>query len=144
MTDQATELKLHVTRTIPATPEALFDAWLDPAMLARFMTPGENMTVPEAKTDPRVGGRFSILMRAGDKDLPHEGTYKEIDRPNRLVFTWESHHSTVEDSTVTLDFKPEGEGTRIDLTHVRFESEEMRNNHEMGWTAIVEALGKVV
>lgn len=143
MTDTATELELTCTRRIAAPREKLFDAWLDPNMLARFMTPGPDMTVPEATSDARVGGRFRIVMRAGDQDLPHEGTYKLIDRPNRLAFTWESPYSTREDSTVTIDFAEADGGTDVTLHHVRFENEEMRNNHEGGWTAILAALEAV-
>ena len=44
MTDQATDLKLEITRLIPANREKLFDAWLDPVMLAQFMIPGPDMT----------------------------------------------------------------------------------------------------
>ena len=94
----ATELKLETSRIIKASPEVLYDAWLDPSMLAKFMRPGPDMSVPEAKADAREGGRFLIVMRVGDQDLPHEGTYKTLDRPNRLAFTWESPMSPVEDS----------------------------------------------
>ena len=73
-----TELSLRVTRTINAPIEAVFNAWLDPAMLVRFMTPGEGVTVPKAETDARVGGRFDIVMTAGEKELPHSGTYLGI------------------------------------------------------------------
>lgn len=144
MTDQATELKLNVSRTISASPDTLFDAWLDPKMLARFMTPGPNMTVPEATSDARVGGRFKVVMRAGDQDLPHEGTYKEIDRPNRLVFTWESPFLERDDSTVTLIFTPDGDSTRIDLEHIRLPTEESVANHTGGWTSILQALAGTV
>lgn len=37
--------------------------------------------------------------------LPHSGVYETIDRPRRLVFTWESPHS-IDGSTVTLDLAP--------------------------------------
>lgn len=139
MTTETRDLSLTVSRTISAAPEAAFDAWLDPDMLARFMLPGENMSVPQAQTDPTEGGRFSIIMRAGDQDMPHAGTYKKIDRPRQLVFTWESPYST-DGSTVTLDFLPAGDGTEITLTHVRFPSEESRDNHRGGWTNILSAL----
>ena len=139
-----TELKLETSRVIAATPETLFDAWLDPEMLARFMTPMPDVTIPEAKADARVGGRFLVVMRVGDQDLPHQGTYKTIDRANELAFTWESPMSPVEDSTVTLKFAPVNEGTNVSLTHVRFPSEESRANHEKGWGAILEALSKAV
>lgn len=144
MTDQATELKLEISRLIPASREKVFDAWLDPKMLAQFMTPGPDMSVPEATSDAREGGRFLVVMRAGDQDLPHAGTYKTIDRANRLAFTWESPMSPVEDSTVTLDFEDAEGGTNLRLTHVRFPSEESRANHEGGWTRILATLAEKV
>jgi uncharacterized protein YndB with AHSA1/START domain len=144
MTDTATELSLECTRLIAAPREKLFDAWLDPDMLTRFMHPGENMSVPEATTDPREGGRFLVVMRAGDKDLPHQGTYKTIDRPNRLAFTWESPMSPVEGSTVTIDFEEADGGTNLRLRHVRFPSDESRANHEAGWARILDTLAAQV
>ena len=82
-----TDLSLTISRKINASPEVVFNAWLDPEMLARFMLPGEGMSVPSAKTDPVEGGRFEIVMRAGDQDMPHKGTYTEISRHSRLAFT---------------------------------------------------------
>lgn len=144
MTTDIKELKLETSRVIAAPREALYDAWLDPAMLARFMRPGENMSVPEATTDPKVGGRFRVVMRAGDNDMPHEGSYVTLDRPNRLEFTWESHASTIEGSTVSIDFDEVEGGTRVSLTHVRFPTEEIRDNHKGGWTSILAALAKEI
>lgn len=134
-----TDLTLTVERTIAAPPQAVFDAWLDPAMLARFMIPGPGMTVPQAKTDPREGGRFDIVMEGGGNEIPHHGIYKEISPHGRLVFTWQSPFS-VEDSTVTLTFAPLEGGTHVTLTHVRFVDAETRDNHAGGWTGILAAL----
>ena len=133
-----TELTLTVSRLIEAPAERLFDAWLDPEIMTRFMVPRPEMHISEASTDPRVGGRFRVVM-VGDKDYPHEGTYKEITRPTRLVFTWEAAWSAP-DSTVTLTFTPEGDATRVDLTHVRFQSEDSRDNHALGWTGMLASL----
>ena len=102
------------------------------------------LAVAEARTDARVGGRFLVVMRAGDKDLPRQGTYKTIDRANRLAFTWESPMSPVEGSLVTVDFEDATGGTLVRLNHVRFPSEESRDNHEKGWGAILNALAKAV
>ena len=136
-------LSLTCDKLINAPQDAVFNAWLDPAMLARFMMPGPNMTVPHAATDPTEGGRFEIVMKAGDDEIPHAGTYKEIDPHSRIVFTWESPFS-IDGSTVTLSFDQEGDGTRVTLNHVRFASEEARNNHEGGWSAILAALGEAL
>ncbi|SMR72382.1 Uncharacterized conserved protein YndB, AHSA1/START domain [Aliiroseovarius halocynthiae] len=136
-----TELSLEITRHIPHPPERVFDAWLDPKMLAKFMIPGPDMTVPEVSSDATVGGRFRIVMRAPEAgDLPHEGEYRVIDRANRLQFTWESPYSTSEDSLVTLDLTPKDGGTDLTLHHMRFETEELRDNHQQGWGTILTSL----
>lgn len=138
-----TELSLSVSRTINAPANKVFNAWLDPELLARFMLPGEGMTVPRAATDPVEGGRFDIVMQAGEQEIPHAGTYKKIDRHSQLVFTWESPMS-VDDSTVTLDFKPVAGGTEVTLNHVKFASEESRDNHKGGWAGILAQLENAV
>ena len=98
--------------------------------------------VRRAATDPRVGGRFELVMVVGGKEVPHAGTYLELVPHNRIAFTWESQYSTVEGSTVTLDLIPDGAGTLLTLTHVRFASESSRDGHKGGWGAILDGLVK--
>lgn len=136
-----TELSITIKKIVQAPIERVFDAWLDPKVLSKFMTPMKGMPEPEVENDPRVGGTFTIVMHAGDDNLPHTGEYLEIDRPNKLVFTWESNHST-EGSRVTLDFiDRDKSSTEIQLTHVKFFDEQAKNDHEGGWTCILETLG---
>ena len=136
------ELSLTVQKRIPAPASRVYNAWLDPKMLAKFMLAAPDMTIPDATTDPRKGGRFNILMRMGANDLPHGGTYLDLQPHSRIVFTWESPYS-VDGSTVTLDFVPDGDGTMVTLTHQRFATENSRDNHKAGWTAILANLAKV-
>jgi uncharacterized protein YndB with AHSA1/START domain len=134
-----TDLTLTVERTINAPPKAVFDAWLNPEMLQRFMMPGPGMTVPRASADAKEGGRFEIIMQSPDGEIPHHGTYQEINPHSRIVFTWESPYS-VDDSTVTLDFAPADGGTHVTLHHIRFADAQTRDNHNGGWTMILTAL----
>ena len=78
-------------------------------------------------------------MRADGNDMRHGGTYVKIDRPKELVFTWGSPFSA-EGSTVSLSFDAVDGGTFVTLHHLRFASEESRDNHEKGWTAILGSL----
>ena len=133
------DLSLTVSRKIAAPAERVFNAWLNPEKIAEFMRPMPGMEAPDVKNDPVEGGAFEIIMKAGDDTIPHKGIYKEINRHSRLVFTWESPFS-IEDSTVTLDFNEVDGATDVTLTHVKFPSEESRDNHNSGWTQILETL----
>lgn len=139
MTETTDTHSLQVERTIPAPIDAVFDAWLDAAMLKTWMTPGPGMSVPSASTDPRVGGRYLIVMKAGDREIPHEGEYRIIDRPNKLVFTWVS--APAGNTIVTVDFqKLSDRSTKVTLTHERLGSTDSRDGHQKGWAGILEAL----
>ena len=135
------DLSLTVERTIKAAPEDVFNAWLNPDMLRQFMMPAAGMSVPKASNDPKEGGRFEIIMLAGEDEIPHAGTYREISPHDRIVFTWESPYS-VDDSTVSLAFALVDGGTHLTLTHVRFADAETRDNHKGGWAGILDALNE--
>ncbi|KQS87842.1 MULTISPECIES: SRPBCC family protein [unclassified Rhizobium] len=136
-----TELELTVNRKIAAPREKVFNAWLSPAMLSKFMAPPFGSSEPSRVTnDPVKGGRFSIVMVTPDKDIPHAGTYLEIDPYSRLAFTWESPYS-LDDSVVTIDLaEVDATTTEITLKQVKFRSEEARDGHEKGWTSIMVLL----
>ncbi len=137
------DLICKLSRVINAPIDKVFDAWLDPQLLSRFMLPMPEMPQPKTEVDGREGGRFTIYMDVGEKIIPHSGTYLELDRPNRLVFSWESPFST-DGSTVTLEFTAQDKvKTRLELTHVRFIDEETRDNHEIGWSNILAALDEL-
>jgi uncharacterized protein YndB with AHSA1/START domain len=135
------ELSLTVSRHIKARPEQVYRAWLDPKTLMRFMLNCHGITMRHAETDPRVGGSFLIEMGGtGSTPVPHTGTYLALEPFRHIAFTWASPYSTTENSTVTLDFAPEGEGTLVTLIHRRFASPQSRDGHRDGWTTILDAL----
>ena len=138
-----TDLTVNISKTIHAPIEKVFDAWLDCEMLAQFILPSPGMPQPDVENDPREGGRFTIVMHVGDDDIPHTGSYLKLQRPHRLVFSWESPYST-DDSEVRLDFSAIDENTtRVELTHVKFLHEEARSDHESGWGNILDKLDEV-
>ncbi len=136
-----TELTVNIDKVINASIEKVFDAWLDPKTLSRFMRGMPEMPESEVEIDPREGGRFTFVMRLGDKKIPHTGTYLEINRPDRLVFTWVSDYSVADNSTVTLNFtKIADNKTKLSLSHIRFIDEEARAGHEGGWKCVLDNL----
>jgi uncharacterized protein YndB with AHSA1/START domain len=94
-------------------------------------------------TDPRVGGEFEILMQTPRGEIPHTGTYRKIDRPKRLAFTWNSDSAGSRNSLVTLDFNPAGRGTELVLTHENLPSRQEADNHRKGWTRVLDQMSQV-
>ncbi len=137
-------LELKVSKTIPAPAKDIFEAWLDPKALARFMKPGPSMADADVEVDASVGGSFRIVMKAGDKQFAHEGTYQRIDKYRELVFTWISDF-TMPGSTVTLTFREiSPRETEVHLHHIGFPSPDLRDNHKQGWAEILDMSAALV
>lgn len=137
-----TDLTLTCRRIVNASPEQVYKAWLDPAAISRFMAGGADQKVTEARTDPRVGGTFRIVMTS-DKEIPHQGVYKELTPFSMIRFTWESPFSPA-DSEVTIRLIPVPDGTEITLNQIKFLSDGARDGHQGGWTRIMERLATLL
>ncbi len=136
--------ELTISKMIPASVETVFEAWLDPRAMAQFIKPMDGMADCDVENDAIEGGSFLIVMKAGDKEMPHRGEYNTIQRFEKIVFTWVSEH-TGPDSVVTLTFKECGpKETELTLYHDGLPNEESRNNHEGGWSSIMEQLAGFV
>ena len=134
------DFTLTVRREIAAPAEALFDAWLDAESLGTWLRP-RVVSETRAETDPREGGGFRIVMTEDGDDLLHQGTYREIDRPNRLVFTWSSASTDHRDSVVTVTFERlESGSTMVEIRQVGLPDEEARAGHTEGWSDILAEL----
>ena len=137
------DLSVAVRKTINAPVERVFNAWLNPQTLSKFMVPAPGMPEPRTEVDAREGGRFAVYMLVGDQEIPHRGTYLEIRKPSKLVFSWESPFST-EGSTVSIQFTAlSDERTEVELVHLKFKDEEARKDHEGGWKRILDVLAEV-
>lgn len=136
------DFTLTVRREIAASAEVLFDAWLDADSLGTWLKP-DGIRETRAETDPREGGEFRIVMVQDEAELLHSGTYREIDRPRRLVFTWSSHATKFRDSLVTVTFEPSSEGsTVVEIHQVGLPDEESRASHDAGWSGCLRGLDR--
>ena len=73
-----------VAHRYAASPERVFDAFLDVAVARRFLFATATGEMIEATIDPRVGGQFVFTERRPDMgDVRHVGEYLPFDRPAR-------------------------------------------------------------
>ncbi len=116
MTEVNAFVTLRVTRRFAASPERVFDAWLDPDTAAKwlFATPAGRMV--RVAIDARVGGKFVFVDRRNGEDIEHAGEYLEIDRPRRLVFTFVVAKFSSHSTRVSIDIEPMATGCELTLT----------------------------
>lgn len=142
---------LTLKKRIKASPAAVFAAWTQPALMAHWF--GPHFTRCEsAEADPRVGGRFRVVMREVEGETAGErhevsGRYLEVLPGERLVFTWAWVSTPERESLVTVTFKAlpgdAGEECLLTLLHERFFDEAARDGHGRGWRESLERLERL-
>jgi len=102
-----------IAASLPATPERLFDMYLDPVAHAAF-----------------TGLPVTIGMRPGTPFLAFDGqlsgTMLHVEPKRLIVQTWRSVNwsASAIDSVLVLSFWPEEGGGRIELSHVNVADED--------------------
>ena len=92
--------------------------------------------------EPRVGGR--VFERAADGKETLWGTVLAYDPPRRLAFSWIVGGLAPEEAQmVEISFTPEGDGTRVELSHSGWEKlgergKSLREGYDRGWAELIE------
>src|SRR5215471_740500 len=122
MSEEDSEALVVVRRVMAIPREEVFAAWLDPASLRLWMRPGD-VDRATVEVDPRVGGKFRIVMHHAGRDDAHWGEYLAIEPPSRLSFTWISEYTDLHPTVVTVELLEKNGGTEVVLTHRRLPPE---------------------
>jgi uncharacterized protein YndB with AHSA1/START domain len=134
---------IEVERQFAAPTETLFDAWIAPDKISQWMF-GPNIRDEEIlhiETDPRPEGRFSFLVRRNGQELDHVGTYREVARPHRLVFTWGVGAEQGDASVVTISIATSESGSLLKLSHrIHPDWAAYAERTKAGWTRMLEQL----
>jgi uncharacterized protein YndB with AHSA1/START domain len=131
---------LVVRRTIRASAERVFDAWTQPEHLRAWWGP-RPVTCSGAEVDLRVGGHYRIANALPDGNtVVIEGEFREILRPQRLVYTWRMGEGAAQSSLVTVRFEASGEATEVIIVHENVSSGAERDSHEQGWIGCLDGL----
>jgi len=130
-----------VERTYDLPPDRVFGAWSDPQAKARWW----GSSVDEYELDFRVGGRE--FQRGTD---PHgnaytfQALYQDIVPDRRIVYTYEMlvDETRISVSLATVEFRPEGEGTRLVFTEqgAFLDGHDTRAQREHGMSSLLDAL----
>lgn len=143
---KAAEPELVITRVFDAPRGLVFDAWTKPEHLERWQGAPRGFTVTAHKVEMRPGGAYRICMRSPE-GVDHwlQGVYREIVRPERLVFThaWlDAEGKPGKETLVTITFTERGGKTELTLHQTGFKSVESRDGHKEGWTSTFDRLAE--
>jgi uncharacterized protein YndB with AHSA1/START domain len=108
----------------------LFDAWTKPEHLRRWWG-CEGSSITHCAIDLRAGGSWSLVMRMPDgSENPFHGTYREILRPHRLVYTecYEMPQFGSPEWLTTVTFDEAQAETLVTHT-IEHKSREVRDGH---------------
>ena len=134
---------LVIERVFDAPAKLVFNAWTKPEHLVQWFGPSA-FTLPTCEQDFRVGGGYRFCMRAPDgSDHWVGGEYREISRYDRLVFTWTRSDDRPDpwvNNIVDLTFEEVDDKTRMTMRHALFDTQEIRNEHNGGWSECFERL----
>jgi uncharacterized protein YndB with AHSA1/START domain len=111
---------------IAAPPDAVFSYLTDPEKLRRWQA-------ASADVDLRVGGEFQMVI-AGEQVA--RGSFLEIERPHKLVYTWgwESSGTVPPGATkIEITLEQDGDFTILHFVHSGLPNDEEVTSHTHGW-----------
>jgi uncharacterized protein YndB with AHSA1/START domain len=144
-------LAVRVERTMHASPEQVFRAFVDPDLMRQWITP-DDLSLDRLTVDPRVGGRIEVWhSRNGESTGKFEGHYLKIDPPRELVYRWafvgtEPEKGEYYDTLVTVRLRPEAKGrTHLSVVHEKLDELRRGAPHiiprlEPGWANCLDKL----
>lgn len=118
----------------------------DPDALARWVLP-EGATEPQVEIDPHPGGEFRISMRTRTgEDVLLSGTFREVDAPRRLSYTYRRSERDGDDRQTVVDLilSPLGELTELIVDQGGFSCEARRSAQERGWCRSLDRLTELL
>ncbi len=101
--------ELRTSRVIPAPRDSVFQAFADPAKLARWWGP-TGFTNTFHEFDLRPGGRWRLDMHGPNgANYANESVFMEVAVPERVAL----RHVSAPRFDMTITFEPQGEGTVV-------------------------------
>jgi uncharacterized protein YndB with AHSA1/START domain len=142
------------SRFIPAAPERVYAALLDPRALAAWLPP-EDMTASMEQFDARPGGSYRMVLSYPDasvsrgKSTPDsdivEARFIELVPERRVVYTVDfvaGDPAFAGTMTMTWELTPADEGTRFDITADNVPDGVSRQDHIVGMTSSLDKLAQ--
>ena len=136
--NQLADDELLITRVFDAPVALVFRIWEQREHMIRWWGP-EGFTCTDLDLDFRPGGKWRVGMVSDAYPKSWSGgTFREIDRNRRIVFTfaWEQGSGETQQTLATVTFE-ERDGKTVQTFHqAPFSSVASRDSHSAGWNSL--------
>lgn len=104
-----------LSKTFSSNPQKVFDQWLIPVFIGKWMFNKEILGEKIVSLDNTVrkGGEFSFVVDKKGKQITYSGEYLELKIPNQLVFSWVKDGREDRRSQISLRFDENGDKTKM-------------------------------
>ena len=146
MSERKAGFTLRQERAFLAPVERVFAVLTEPAELAKWWGP-HGFTTPEIDLELHAGGSYRFTMQPPDGEAFHlSGEFLDVDRPNRLTFTfrWDEPDPDDCETVVVLSLESGGGSTTVSLSQGVFVTEGRLELHRSGWAESFEKLDAVL
>jgi uncharacterized protein YndB with AHSA1/START domain len=110
--------ELYLTRLYDAPLKTVWEAWVDPAQVAKWWGP-RGFTITTHHKDVRTGGSWSYIMHGPDGvDYPNETKFLEVEKYSKMVYDHGGFKDKPPMFRVTVIFTEIAGKTQMDFTMV--------------------------
>jgi uncharacterized protein YndB with AHSA1/START domain len=136
---------VRIERTFDASAEEVFDAWTSPEVIERWFRPARGWRKPSAEVDLRVGGTVRVVMRdPSGAPVEASGEYTEIERPNRLVFTWTFDDDPSNQQLIEIEFTERDGATTVVFVNSNISEKKRRDEQYDGWRTCIDNMERAL
>lgn len=136
---------LKLVRVIKAPPQRVYDCFVDPDALAKWMPP-HGFVGHVHKMEAKVGGSYKMSFSTINRSWTQSfgGTYRELVPGKRIRYTDQFDDPAMKgEMTVTIDFKAVPGGTELTILQEGIPAGPAADGAPYGWSQSLDNLGSL-
>lgn len=138
----------EIRRRLAHPPGRVFNAFAEPKLVARWLTPSTEIKLTVLAFDFREGGSYRFAYHVPNATtVIVAGSYSVIRPPSKIIFSWviepPDEHAGIH-SEVTVAITPDGAGSELLIRHEKFGRTDATERHAAGWLGAVDQLAQLL